>query len=146
VNYSVERQYLDRLQEYEDLYFSHYVTPVRGAPYFSLVGNHFSAFNAEFRFPFIEYMVLKWPISAVFGNVRGLMFADYVRVWDDDDLSNRSTTEILFRDDDNSYFGSGLGLRVNLGIFVLRYDLAYDMSIKPRFSEPQHIWSLGLDF
>ncbi len=146
LNYRVEGQYLDRLREYEDLYFSQYVTPIRGAPYFSLVGNHFSAFNAEFRFPFIEYLVLKWPISAVFGNVRGLMFADWVRVWDAADLENRSTAEILFKDSDNTYFGTGLGLRVNLGIFVLRYDLAYDMSTRPRYSDPQHIWSLGLDF
>ena len=74
------------------------------------------------------------------------MFADWVMVCDEFTLNGRSTSDILFKEKDNGYFGTGLGLCLYLGYFVLRSDLAYDMSKKPRFSDPQHIWSLGLDF
>jgi len=146
LNYRLHPNYQDQLQSYEDFYFSDYVAPVRGAPYFYLIGNHYTAFNAEFRFPFIDYLVFRWPISAVFGNVRGNLFADWVRVWDDSQITGRNTTEILFKDMDNTYFGAGLGFRIYLGYFVLRYDLAYDMSTETLFADPQHLWSLGLDF
>lgn len=146
LNYQLDNNYLEYLQDYEDLYFSEYVLPVRGIPYFAYTGNHYSAFNAEFRFPFIEYLSLKWPISVVFGNVRGQLFTDWVKTWNTDQVQGKSVYDILFTDQDNSYWGTGYGARVNLGIFVLRYDMAFDMSRKDRWDNRQHIWSLGLDF
>lgn len=146
LNYQLDDNYLSHLADYEDLYFSEYVMPVRGAPYFGLVGNHYSAFNAEFRFPFIEYLSMRWPISLVLGNVRGLVFSDWVRTWDDSQIDGDDPFGSLFRDQDNTYWGTGFGMRMNLGIFVLRYDQAYDMSLENRWSHRQHIWSLGLDF
>ena len=146
LNYQLDNNYLEYLQDYEDLYFSEYVVPVRGAPYFAYTGNHYTAFNAEFRFPFIEYLSFKWPISVVFGNVRGQIFSDWVKTWNEDQISGRSLNSILFSDQNNSYWGAGYGARVNLGIFVLRYDLAFDMSEGERWANRQHLWSLGLDF
>ena len=146
LNYQLDANYLDYLSNYEDLYFSEYVLPVRGAPYFAYTGNHYAAFNAEFRFPFIEYLSLKWPISVVFGNVRGELFSDWVKTWNAEQISGVSLTDALFKDQDNSYWGTGFGMRVNLGIFVLRYDVAMDMSQRERWANRQNIWSLGLDF
>ncbi|MCF7808042.1 MAG: hypothetical protein K9N38_05935 [Candidatus Marinimicrobia bacterium] len=146
LNYRLDSDYLSFLSDYEDLYFSEYVMPVRGKPYFGLVGNHYSAFNAEFRFPFIEYLSVKWPISLVLGNVRGLVFSDWVRTWDGTQVDTDDLASTLFKDQDNSYWGTGYGMRMNLGVFVLRYDLAFDMSSDSLWDNRQHIWSLGLDF
>ncbi len=146
INYRLDNNYINYLSNYEDLYFSEYVLPVRGAPYFGYVGSHYAAFNAEFRFPFIEYLSVKWPISMVLGNVRGEIFSDWVKTWDADQLAGRSFTDALRADQNNSYWGTGFGMRMNLGIFVLRYDLAFDMSVSALWENRQHLWSLGLDF
>ncbi len=146
INYQLDPGYIDYLSDYEDLYFAEYVLPMRGIPYFSLTGNHYTAFNAEFRFPFIEYLSVKWPVSMVFGNVRGEIFSDWVKTWDADQVNDRSMTDILFTNQENTYWGTGFGMRMNLGIFVLRYDMAFDMSESTLWENRQHIWSLGLDF
>jgi hypothetical protein len=146
INYQLDNAYIDILSDYEDLYFSEYVVPVRGAPYFAYTGNHYTAFNAEFRFPFIEYLSVKWPISMVVGNVRGELFSDWVKTWDAQQIAGKSLPEALFQDQNNIYWGTGFGMRMNLGIFVLRYDMAFDMSEDTLWNNRQHIWSLGLDF
>jgi len=146
INYQLDANYLDYLSNYEDLYFSEYVVPVRGVPYFAYTGNHYTAFNAEFRFPFIEYLSFKWPISLVLGNIRGQIFSDWVKTWDESQVAGRTLPQILFKDQHNAYWGMGYGFRMNLGIFVLRYDLAMDMARTSKWANRQHIWSLGLDF
>ena len=146
INYELDGSYIDYLSDYEDLYFSEYVVPIRGVPYFAYTGNHYTAFNAEFRFPFIDYLSVRWPISLVIGNVRGEIFSDWVKTWNADQIDGLTLTDILFTDQNNSYWGTGFGMRMNLGIFVLRYDMAFDMSKKTLWPNRQHIWSLGLDF
>ncbi len=146
INYQLDNSYIDYLSNYEDLYFSEYVVPVRGAPYFAYTGNHYTAFNAEFRFPFIEYLSVKWPINMVIGNVRGELFTDWVKTWNAEQIEGRTFYETVFSGQNNSYWGTGFGMRMNLGIFVLRYDMAFDMSEETLWDNKQHIWSLGLDF
>ncbi len=148
INYRVNNGYINDHPDFdfEDLYFSEYVLPVRGAPYFGYNGNHYAAFNAEFRFPFIEYLSVKWPVSIVLGNVRGELFSDWVRTWNETQITGRNLTDTILKDQDNSYWGTGFGMRMNLGIFVLRYDMAFDMSETSLWDNRQHIWSLGLDF
>lgn len=146
LNYRLDNDYVDFLDDYEDLYFAEYVLPIRGAPYFGYTGNHYTAINAEFRFPFIEYLSVKWPISMVVGNIRGEIFSDWVKTWDADQISGRSFSNALFADQNNSYWGAGFGMRMNLGIFILRYDMAFDMSESTLWENRQHLWSLGLDF
>ena len=146
INYRLDNNYIDYLSNYEDLYFSEYVVPVRGVPYFAYTGNHYAAFNAEFRFPFIEYLSVKWPISMVIGNVRGELFSDWVKTWNAEQIGGSNFYDTVFKDQNNSYWGTGFGMRMNLGIFVLRYDMAFDMSEQTLWDNRQHIWSLGLDF
>jgi len=146
LNYRLDNSYINYLADYEDLYFSEYVLPVRGAPYFGFVGNHYAALNTEFRFPFIEYLSMKWPISLVLGNVRGEVFSDWVKTWDASQTEGLDISEILFTNQNNIYWGTGYGMRMNLGIFVVRYDMAFDMSQRPLWQNRQHLWSLGLDF
>lgn len=146
LNYELEPGYIQLLADYEDLYFSDYVLPVRGAPYFAYTGNHYAALNAEFRFPFIEYLSMRWPISVVLGNVRGQIFSDWVKTWDESQLADRTFADAMLTDQGNAYWGTGYGLRMNLGIFILRWDLAFDMSESQRWDNRKHLWSLGLDF
>ncbi len=123
--------------DYADAYFSRWVFPLRGANYFELSGEHYLLFNTEFRFPFIQYLIMKWPLPLMFNNVRGLVFADYGKTWED---------KPAYMTDHTSFLSTGVGMRINLGYFVLRYDLAYDMSNQTLFSKPNHLFSLGLDF
>ncbi len=146
LNYRLDNNYIEILSDYEDLYFSEYVLPVRGAPYFAYTGNHYAAFNTEFRFPFIEYLSLKWPVSLVLGNVRGELFSDWVKTWNAEQIGGRNFSDIIALDQDNSYWGTGFGMRMNLGIFILRYDMAFDMSQTIALKNGQHLWSMGLDF
>lgn len=147
LNYKLDDEYIKYLADYEDLYFSEYILPMRGAPYFGFVGNHYAAYNAEFRFPFIEYLSMKWPLNLVLGNVRGEVFSDWVKTWDQQSqVDGHDLKEILFTDQNNIYWGTGFGMRMNLGIFVLRYDMAFDMSQKLAMRNRQNIWSIGLDF
>lgn len=129
--------------DYTDSYFSRWVFPVRGAQYFQLWGEHFMVFNAEFRFPFIQYLIFKWPLPLMFNNVRGLAFFDYAKTWQNG-LDGKVHDH--FFSGQNDFASSGVGMRINLGYFILRYDLAYDMSRSTLFSKPQHLFSLGLDF
>jgi len=146
INYRLDSGYIDYLSNYEDLYFSEYVVPVRGVPYFAYTGNHYAALNTEFRFPFIEYLSVKWPISMVVGNIRGQLFSDWVKTWNAQQIDGLSIGEAIIKDQNNSYWGTGFGMRMNLGIFILRYDMAFDMSASGYWDNRQHIWSLGLDF
>jgi len=146
LNYRIAGSFQNNLTNYEDLYFSDYIMPVRGLPYFGLMGNHFSAMNAEFRFPFIEYLSMRWPISLVLGNVRGLVFSDWVRTWGGGQIDTGDLVSTIFKDQNNTYWGTGVGMRMNLGMFVVRYDMAFDMSYDELWVNRQHIWSLGLDF
>jgi len=144
INYRVNFGFLDTLN-YEDLYFSEYVTPVRSAPYFALVGEHYVLVNAEFRFPFIQYLLMRWPFSLAFANIQGLLFSDYVKVWRDSEFTHIALPERIILDG-RSYSSSGFGIRLNLGIFLFRYDLAYNNEHGLFHSPPYHLFSLGLDF
>jgi Tol biopolymer transport system component len=149
LNYDYDRANIQKLYNNENdqdaLLYSDYVYPLRGAKIFELIGDHYTMFNAEFRFPFIEYISMKWPISMVMGNIQGLIFADAIRMWDIPDGAT-NVTKHLFKTNRQNFVGTGTGVRANLGIFVLRYDLAYKMGSDLSFGRPQHLWSLGLDF
>ncbi|MCF7797204.1 MAG: DPP IV N-terminal domain-containing protein [Candidatus Marinimicrobia bacterium] len=130
--------------DYTDSYFSRWIFPVRGADYFQLWGQHYALFNAEFRFPFIQYLIFKWPLPIGFNDVRGLVYLDYAKTWQNSP-SDGKVHDKLFSGA-NDFLSSGVGMRINLGYFILRYDLAYDLSNATLFSKPQHIFSLGIDF
>lgn len=91
---------------------------LRGYRRWSLRGEKILFTSHELRFPFIEYLGVKFPfLSMVFPGIRGALFFDAGNVWNGNDWKGPDNTGFL---------GSfGYGFRFNLGGFlVLRYDVA----------------------
>jgi len=135
----------------KDIYFTNYALPVRGARYAERVGTNTAMANIELRFPFIRYLALGFPLKMIFGNIQGHAFFDIGAAWDDFDE---------FTDDEvfTAKYGElpeyasptiktfGLGMKINLGYFLLRFDTAWDYYKGHNYSRPQYYISLGSDW
>lgn len=129
-----------RISSVEDVYFSEFVTPVRGARYYEQVGHNFALFNGEFRFPLFTRMDLGFPPISI-GYIQGLFFTDIGSAWNDNKklrLFNAGYADDLF-------IGYGMGARIPLLGFLLKYEMAYEYDGQ-NSSKPKHYFSIGLDF
>jgi outer membrane protein assembly factor BamA len=121
-------------------FYSEIVVPFRGWNYLDLIGSKFMVFNTEFRFPFIKEFSIVWPLPFSLRYVNGAVFADIGNAWDKkDELKSVPLPKQL-------YGGVGVGLRANLGIFVLRYDRAWRTDWSTYLDYPISYWSLGAEF
>ena len=128
----------------DDIYFSNFVTPLRGFDYYEQVGSKFFISNIELRFPFINYFLMVWPLPISFSNLRGSIFVDIGSAWDGSfNFFTKTPNGSLKLDDVLMSFG--WGTRVNLGIFLLKYDIAWRTDLTGT-SKPQHLFSIGADF
>jgi len=124
-------------------YLSEYIMPVRGATLFQTWGNKFMLFNAELRFPFIEYAKFGLPPVSFF-QVRGVLFADVGAAWTSD-LQLVENGGWPFGNTWDDMIGSvGAGIRIYLGFALLRIDVAWEYN-GDGFSSPRWLWSLGGD-
>ncbi|MFQ6604923.1 MAG: peptidase MA family metallohydrolase [Fidelibacterota bacterium] len=135
----------------EDIYFSRYATPVRGMRYAERSGTNVFLTNLEFRFPFINYLALGFPFKAIFGNIRGHAFFDIGAAWDDpEEFSNNQLLQqkygTISPQATPTVRGFGLGMKINMGYFLLRIDTAWDVNPGGGYSRPQYYFSLGPDF
>ncbi len=133
-----------RLTSVYDVYFSEFVTPLRGARYYEKIGNNVILLNGEFRFPFIPYMQLGFPPMRL-GNIKGVLFTDIGTAWNSDRSSGfRGMANGRLRD---IVMGYGVGTRVFLSFlgFILKYDVAWRYDLK-QSSKPMHYISIGVDF
>ena len=101
------------------------------------------AMNIEYRFK-------------ILGKLDGAVFVDFGNIWnvfDDTDNSNRTFDS--FKDFDEIAIGSGLGLRYNLGYFILRLDMGlktYNPTLKAKdrwftdFSLQKAVFNIGLNY
>ncbi len=133
-----------RLTSIYDVYFSEFITPLRGARFYEKTGNNFVLFNGEFRFPFIPYMQLGFPPMRL-GNIKGVLFTDIGSAWD-----SRWSKEFRGVKDgrlNDIVMGYGVGTRVFLSFlgFILKYDVAWRYDLK-KSSKPMHYISIGVDF
>ncbi|MFC1584873.1 BamA/TamA family outer membrane protein [Fibrobacterota bacterium] len=120
----------------EGLFFSEFSLPLRGFDYFEFTGNRKVLSNLEFRFPFIRELTFSWPIPLSIRQVAGVIFADYGAAW---------TLGREFYDSQG--LGMGWGMRINLGVFVLRWTRAYPVEgIGNRKKSKTDYWSLGAEF
>jgi len=133
-----------RIESIKDVYFSEFVTPLRGARYYERVGSKFALVNSEFRFPLIPYLELGFPPIRL-GNIQGLFFTDIGSAW------NSNKGFVSFRKDleGNRYFndlvmGYGVGARIFF-LFLIKYDIAWEYDLRSS-SKPKHYISLGIDF
>ena len=97
---------------------------LRGYRRFSIRGEKIILFSQELRFPFIDYLDIKFPFGGLgFRSIRGALFFDAGNAW-----NNRW----------NGLLGSaGFGLRLNLGGFLV---LRLDMGKKTDFNSVSPHW------
>lgn len=127
------------------LYFSQVITPFHGYNYYELAGTKYALFNAEFRFPFVDYLALRFPLPLALSQVAGALFADMGSAWTDSRRFRGTSAENGFRlQDIRAAFG--YGLRANLGIAVLRFDQSWRTDLRTVSPRPQFYFSLGGDF
>ena len=130
----------------ENLYFAYSEAPLRGTDYYELSGTKCSLVNVEFRFPLVRYLVLGWPLGITLGNISGVLFADVGAAWTENEKFR------AFRVDESGLpslvspkAGYGFGARINLGIAVLRFDVAWPMHSLPPKAR-YYYFSLGPEF
>jgi len=135
----------------KDIYFTNYAMPIRGARYAERTGTNVAMANIEFRFPFIQYLALGFPLKVIFGNIQGHAFLDVGAAWDS--YSEFSDFSVLTNKygDLPSYASPiissfGLGMKINLGYFLVRFETAWDYTPGHRTSRPQYYISLGPDW
>ncbi|MCK4956144.1 MAG: BamA/TamA family outer membrane protein [Candidatus Cloacimonetes bacterium] len=117
-----------------------YYNGVRGFYDDELLGTKKVVANAEIRFPFIDNLSVAFPLPIYMGNIRGSAFVDVGTVWDDSMLKLYDTGRF-----EDLKVGFGFGPRINLGYFVLKFDIAWNTNLG-EFSRPSYYLSLSPDF
>ncbi|KPL17873.1 MAG: hypothetical protein AMJ92_10565 [candidate division Zixibacteria bacterium SM23_81] len=135
----------DQYYTVEDIYFSSRITPLRGYDYNELQGSKFGLLNLEFRYPFVDYLLIHWPLRFGISQVNGALFLDAGSAWDRTEAFKGGTTEGGPRLKDLKT-GFGFGTRANLGIFVLRFDAAWKTDFDRVSAKPKTYFSLGAEF
>jgi outer membrane protein assembly factor BamA len=119
----------------EEWYFGAFDFPLRGYDYFEFTGTRKLLGNIEFRYPFIQEFTVVWPIPFSIRYVMGNVFLDYGGAW------SRGNAF------DQMGMGMGWGMRMNLGVFVLKYTLGWPIDGFGNHRNPsREYWSLGAEF
>ncbi|MDD3045300.1 MAG: peptidase MA family metallohydrolase [Candidatus Delongbacteria bacterium] len=129
-----------------DKYYSSRVYPMRGYRLLEQSGNRYALVNAEFRYPFVRYMVLGFPFPMILGKIDGVLFTDAGSAWNNSDFRGTVKPEGEDRRLKDIIFSSGIGTRMNAGYFILRYDVSWTWDFNSASSAPIHIFSLGTNF
>lgn len=134
----------DDVYTIEGFYFSKIITPLRGYDYFDFQGSKYAVMNFEFRYPFVEYLALKFPLPLVLARLSGAAFLDLGAAWNRNEDFKLGSSKYSDRLQDLKA-GFGTGARANLGIFLLRYDVAWHYDLVD-ISRPYHYFSFGAEF
>ncbi|KAA3617169.1 MAG: biopolymer transporter Tol [Calditrichaeota bacterium] len=128
-----------RINSVRDVYFSEFVTPVRGARFYEKTGYNFALVNSEVRFPLITRLDLGLPPIS-FGYIQGVLFSDVGSAW----FSNNEFKGIEDGKVKDLFIGYGTGARIGIFGFLLKYDLAWEYNLK-KSSRAKHYFSIGVD-
>ena len=139
-----------RIENIEDVFFSEFITPLRGSIYYDREGDTYFLSNLEFRFPMIEYLGLGFPKIRFF-NIRGVMFYDIGTAffrgdnWTDFSTFKGTTRnqngDVVFKD---LISGFGTGARIFFLYFLMRIDVAWNFNLHD-VGKPIWYISLGAD-
>ena len=136
--YNVNRE--EYQKNLPNFFYSQMVVPFRGYNYVAFSGSRFAVLNSEFRFPFIRDINAVWPLPISIKYINGAVFTDIGNAWDvEDQYENVPLPKDI-------HAGIGFGLRANLGIFVLRYDRAWQTDLTNIIDNPVDYFSLGAEF
>ena len=149
--------YAQRVLQYEnssileDVYFSEYVFPVRGARYRERTGENVAVANFEFRFPFVNYVDVSFPAKIRFGNIFGHLFVDIGAAWDsseefDDSALIRDKYGLSDPEASPIISTFGIGMKMFTPWALIRLDTAWDRYPNGDYSKPQYILSVGYDW
>jgi outer membrane protein assembly factor BamA len=125
----------------EELSFSTFITPLRGAYYNEQSGRNYLLYNFEFRFPFIDYFILRVPPIPLQG-IRGNFFFDIGSAFDDLDkfrgFKNGNPEDFVI--------GYGIGVQAFIPFIggVFRFDTAW-RDYGESVSKPIYYFSFGTD-
>lgn len=130
------------------MFYSTMVVPFRGWRYFDMSGTRVAVLNTEFRFPFIREFSTVFPLPLAIRYVNGALFADIGSTWD----RNQQVAGLPLPR--KVYGGAGFGCRINLGMFLLRYDRGWPLDMGELFktkgnpypAAPINYFSLGAEF
>jgi dipeptidyl aminopeptidase/acylaminoacyl peptidase len=128
-----------------NLYFGSIVTPLRGYRYYDISGTRFFLTNLELRYPFVDHLIMKFPLPMTLHYINGAIFYDMGAAWSENKLFKGGTTKDGTRLQDIKA-GFGVGARINLGFLVLRYDAGWATDFHWVSSKPKHYVSLGAEF
>ncbi len=134
--------------DFDDVFFSHWIGPLHGSDYYELIGNRFSIINAELRFPFIQALLLGWPLPLYMQNLSGLLFADVGAAWNNSDFN--ATEKVQGFSGSTSVFKdmrSGFGTGMNIGLlgFYARFAVAWKYDLDGT-GKPKYYLSLAGDW
>ncbi len=116
----------------------------RGADYGELLGTNFVISNLEYRFPLLPFLPPKIDFLS------GAVFFDAAAAWGVDipgyskETFQPFTTKDGFRLQDLN-IALGVGARLNLGYFMLQYEIAWPTDLK-NFGSPINKFSIGTFF
>ena len=148
LNYKVNKR--DDINDISSRYYSSSVYPLRGTKIYEKVGNRYFMVNSEFRFPLINIIDLGFPPVRL-GYIKGAIFSDFGSAWSGNNFRGYGFSDGR-RGLNDLVHTAGVGSRINLGIFILRYDIAWNLkwgdgtenSLSD--SKPMHILSMGTNF
>ncbi|MFC1480955.1 peptidase MA family metallohydrolase [Candidatus Neomarinimicrobiota bacterium] len=129
---------LDITEQLKRIYFSEYLTPLRGTKMMEMVADRAALFNLEYRFPFLLYY---FPALRMLGQIGGVLFTDYGVVWGNVADGNGGTE--VKKQTVHTY---GWGPRfIFLGL-PFQLDYAYQVDPPPGESKKHWYLTIGLDF
>lgn len=119
---------------------------LRGYDYYDILGKNMLLFNSELRIPFIDYLKMSFPLPIELRGIRGVLFLDIGSAWNNlkDFRPFESAQEwIRLRD---LYSGLGVGLRIGLGFFNIKLDIAKRTDLTSLSQETRYYLTFGRDY
>lgn len=133
---------------------------LRGLDFWDVWGSKIGLFNAEFRFPLIEYLALGWPLPLALSRIRGALYLDVGGAWGQETSSIQAEQYAGYpnagRLVDGQLVGTstmeevsggpvaaawGFGARSRFGFLVFKFDIArqIDMGWRPDWYNNENI-------
>ncbi len=111
-----------------------------------LVGTKVAYMNFEFRFPFIDGLLVAWPLPLMLGGIRGAVFFDVGAAWENPRDFRPWVCEggsCTFRSVKSAL---GLRLAINMGLAIIRWDLVRRSELSRWAGRSKSEFSLGWEF
>jgi len=119
---------------------------LRGYDDYEFYGTQVGLLNAEFRYPFVDRLKLGFPLPLDFRSIRGAVFLDLGGATNDWRSFRVSKTEDgVFKLQDLKV-GFGIGMRMNLSIFVFRIDAAKNTDLSDISRDTRWYFTIGSEF